>query len=76
MFVSSSIMPGGVSLSSASSHLLARSVTCETQVCKDTASAILHDLDLNVDPCSDFYQYTCKHILSEKIKGSLNKIAL
>lgn len=58
-------MPGGIlpnSLSGHSAHLLvARSgETCETQICKDAASSILHDLDLNVDPCSDFYQYTCK----------------
>ncbi|KAI8087607.1 uncharacterized protein B0P05DRAFT_577930 [Gilbertella persicaria] len=46
------------SLSTHSTQLLARSETCTTQVCRDTASSILHDLDLNADPCSDFYQYT------------------
>lgn len=58
-------MAGGILPNSLSGHsanlLAARSGgTCETQVCKETASSILHDLDLNVDPCSDFYQYTCK----------------
>lgn len=65
-------MAGGILPNTLSGHsaqlLAARSVssypagaaTCETQVCKDTAYSILHDLDLNVDPCSDFYQYTCK----------------
>jgi hypothetical protein len=57
-------MPGGIlprTLGGHSAHLLSRSTaTCTTQVCQDAAAAILHDLDLNVDPCTDFYQYTCK----------------
>ncbi|KAL7334729.1 hypothetical protein PS15p_200316 [Mucor circinelloides] len=35
------------------------STTCSTPECTTLANAILGDLDLNVDPCSDFYQYTC-----------------
>lgn len=51
------------SLTGHSAHLLARATeTCTTQVCQDAAAAILHDLDLNADPCSDFYQYTCKFL--------------
>ncbi|KAI9476258.1 MAG: hypothetical protein EXX96DRAFT_487084 [Benjaminiella poitrasii] len=38
---------------------VADSNVCNTQVCLDTASTLLHDLDLNIDPCSDFYGYTC-----------------
>lgn len=36
------------------------STTCSTPACTALANAILGDIDLNVDPCSDFYQYTCK----------------
>lgn len=32
---------------------------CSTPECVKTAQDILADIDLNVDPCSDFYQYTC-----------------
>lgn len=55
-------MPGiPNSLSAHSANLMARAGgTCTTKICKDAASSILHDLDLNVDPCDDFYQYTCK----------------
>ncbi|KAI8078350.1 hypothetical protein BDF21DRAFT_363405 [Thamnidium elegans] len=45
----------------ASNSLLVRAnnVTCSTQECISIAQSILNDIDLNVDPCSDFYQYTC-----------------
>lgn len=33
---------------------------CSTSECIKTANSISADIDLNVDPCSDFYQYTCK----------------
>lgn len=32
---------------------------CSTPECVKTAQDILAAIDLNVDPCSDFYQYTC-----------------
>lgn len=56
---------GGIanSLSSHSANLMARAGnTCDTDICKAAATSILHDLDVNIDPCSDFYQYTCKKI--------------
>ncbi|CAO3650280.1 unnamed protein product [Mucor fragilis] len=37
----------------------ANSTACSTPACAALANAILGDIDLNVDPCSDFYQYTC-----------------
>ncbi|KAG1177601.1 hypothetical protein G6F70_005648 [Rhizopus microsporus] len=49
------------SLTAHSTHLLARATnnTCSSHVCQSVASSILKDIDVNVDPCSDFYQYTC-----------------
>ncbi|KAG1119110.1 hypothetical protein G6F42_013045 [Rhizopus arrhizus] len=38
---------------------LSNDTVCSTPECTILANAILADLDLNVDPCSDFYQYTC-----------------
>ncbi|KAI8889922.1 zincin [Backusella circina FSU 941] len=32
---------------------------CQTVECRETAKSILAYVDFNVDPCSDFYQYTC-----------------
>ncbi|RCH85801.1 hypothetical protein CU098_002675, partial [Rhizopus stolonifer] len=32
---------------------------CSTPECAKTAQSILSFVDFNVDPCSDFYQYTC-----------------
>lgn len=34
--------------------------TCSTPECLKVAQDVLHDIDFNIDPCSDFYQYTCK----------------
>ncbi|KAI9365273.1 hypothetical protein BD770DRAFT_357312 [Pilaira anomala] len=43
----------------ATNALASLNSTCSTQECINTANSILNDIDLNVDPCSDFYQYTC-----------------
>ncbi|KAI9282835.1 hypothetical protein BC943DRAFT_362365 [Umbelopsis sp. AD052] len=32
---------------------------CQSQTCLLTSASILHDLDKKVDPCTDFYQYSC-----------------
>ncbi|KAI8972991.1 hypothetical protein BDB01DRAFT_808279 [Pilobolus umbonatus] len=38
---------------------LGQSDVCTTPVCKATAKSILEDINFNIDPCSDFYQFTC-----------------
>lgn len=37
------------------------SAVCTTPECNATAESILEFIDFNVDPCSDFYQYTCNN---------------
>ncbi|KAI8373907.1 hypothetical protein BD560DRAFT_393943 [Blakeslea trispora] len=32
---------------------------CITKSCVETAASLLQSIDMNVDPCSDFYKYTC-----------------
>ncbi|KAI9020829.1 hypothetical protein CLU79DRAFT_753967 [Phycomyces nitens] len=32
---------------------------CNTPACIRVATSIISDMDLTIDPCSDFYQYTC-----------------
>lgn len=52
-------MPGGLSTNSA--QLMARATSvCTSHACQTAATSILNDLNVNIDPCSDFYQYTCK----------------
>lgn len=41
--------------------------TCSTPECAKTAQSILDDIDLNIDPCSDFYQYTCNYKIYLKL---------
>jgi hypothetical protein len=56
-------MPGGLlqSLSTNSAQLMARATSvCTSHACQTAATSILNDLNVNIDPCSDFYQYTCK----------------
>ncbi|KAK4511349.1 uncharacterized protein ATC70_012564 [Mucor velutinosus] len=48
-------MATNTSLSNSTSNI----TVCSTPECTILANAIMADLDLNVDPCSDFYQYTC-----------------
>ncbi|CEP16542.1 hypothetical protein [Parasitella parasitica] len=41
------------------SNSTSNSTTCSTPECVATAKSILNDVDFNIDPCSDFYEYTC-----------------
>ncbi|KAI8972993.1 hypothetical protein BDB01DRAFT_808282 [Pilobolus umbonatus] len=40
---------------------------CLTPTCVATASSILNSLNMNIDPCSDFYKYTCDHWIKKTI---------
>ncbi|KAI8645201.1 hypothetical protein BD408DRAFT_459995 [Parasitella parasitica] len=48
------------------SNNTSNSTACSTPECAAIAKSILNDVDLNVDPCSDFYQYTCGSWLANK----------
>lgn len=32
---------------------------CQTKECLQSASKLLKSMDLTVDPCNDFYKFTC-----------------
>lgn len=36
---------------------------CDTPTCHALSKRLLETVNLNVDPCSDFFQYTCKFTL-------------
>ncbi|KAL0094127.1 hypothetical protein F4703DRAFT_1727255 [Phycomyces blakesleeanus] len=38
---------------------LTSQAVCNTPACLKVATSIISDMDLTIDPCSDFYQYTC-----------------
>ncbi|XP_044013834.1 endothelin-converting enzyme homolog [Aphidius gifuensis] len=37
---------------------------CQTPVCLDAASRLSHDMDPSVNPCDDFYEFTCGGFLN------------
>uniref|UniRef100_UPI00358EC05A endothelin-converting enzyme 1-like n=1 Tax=Myxine glutinosa TaxID=7769 RepID=UPI00358EC05A len=39
--------------------------TCQTEICRQSAAAILENMDTTADPCEDFYQYACGGWLRE-----------
>lgn len=41
----------------------APSSICDTPACHALSKRLLETVNLNVDPCSDFFQYTCKFTL-------------
>lgn len=47
---------------------------CLTPKCVNLAESILSSVNLNVDPCSDFFQYTCKYIIYFFIQDIFLKI--
>jgi len=40
---------------------------CSTSECADTSSKILSKMNSNIDPCEDFYQFTCGKFLEETL---------
>ncbi|CAO3690443.1 unnamed protein product [Rhizopus stolonifer] len=63
-----------VSLSVSSANLLARANVCSSQACQTAAKLILNDLDLNVDPCDDFYQYSCVGTFTDIRNNNLDSL--
>ncbi|KAI8983130.1 hypothetical protein BDB01DRAFT_843391 [Pilobolus umbonatus] len=46
--------------------------TCLTPECVLTAAQILKDIDTTIDPCEDFYQYTCMFSIKEALRKILS----
>ncbi|XP_015110120.1 neprilysin-2 [Diachasma alloeum] len=40
---------------------------CTTKVCKDTASMIITKMDINVEPCDNFYRFACGNYLNNTL---------
>ncbi|KAI8983425.1 hypothetical protein BDB01DRAFT_722562 [Pilobolus umbonatus] len=40
---------------------------CDTLVCINAATSIKHDLNMNIDPCEDFFQYTCGGWIADSV---------
>ncbi|KAG1151811.1 hypothetical protein G6F37_004436 [Rhizopus arrhizus] len=70
-------MPGGLlqSLSTNSAQLMARATSvCTSHACQTAATSILNDLNVNIDPCSDFYQYTCVGTFTDLNNANLDSL--
>ncbi|KAI9277396.1 hypothetical protein BY458DRAFT_567613 [Sporodiniella umbellata] len=63
-----------VSLSSHSAHLMARANVCTSQACQTAAKMIMNDMDLNVNPCDDFYQYSCVGTFTDAHNRNLDSL--
>lgn len=38
---------------------------CQSEGCHQAAEQILNNMDRNVDPCEDFYQFSCGNFMAE-----------
>ena len=66
------VLDSGVFTAPHASAAVSLNDICFSSACVQTAASLLQSMDMNIDPCSDFYQYTCKIIIAI----SVNKIIL
>lgn len=54
------VLDSGVFTAPHASAAVSLNDICFSSACVQTAASLLQSMDMNIDPCSDFYQYTCK----------------
>ncbi|RWS00354.1 neprilysin-11-like protein, partial [Dinothrombium tinctorium] len=53
---------------------------CSTESCKDQSESLLKEMNLNVDPCDDFYEFCCggfkQNTVLPESKNHVNKYSI
>ncbi|CAO0802735.1 unnamed protein product [Mucor circinelloides] len=61
------VLDSGVFTAPHASAAVSLNDICFSSACVQTAASLLQSMDMNIDPCSDFYQYTCGNWIRDAI---------
>ncbi|ORY20486.1 zincin [Neocallimastix californiae] len=65
--VEQNIVASEISSSEEETQEISNDNLCKSKECYETSNRILSGLDTSVDPCEDFYQFTCNNWMNENI---------